>query len=121
MCRNDPESFSLGGGAQSKSTGELATYLLVLIKIRINGVKRMTKFRIHRSRSAETKYFRIAARTPSRLRKRATLRILTGCQSTPAINASTIQIVHYINQPIFPQSTEPEPTARAREGGEEFY
>ena len=78
---------------------------------------------------AETKYFRVAAREhylapPGRHRPRHSRMSLTTCQNTPAIDAAFYHLIGtlYQLQPSFhPQSTEPEPTARARRAGEEFY
>ena len=49
---------------------------------------------------------------------------LTACQNTPAIDGAFYHpnSTLYQLQPSFhPQSTEPEPTARARRAGKEFY
>ena len=78
---------------------------------------------------AETKYFRVAAREhtlapPGRHRPRHSQMSLKACQSTPAIDAAIYRPngTLYQLQPSFHTSwTEPEPTARARRAGEEFY
>ena len=64
--------------------------------------------------------------TPSRLPEppRHSRMSLTACQSRPAIDAAIYRPGRtlYQLQPIFhTQSTEPEPTARARRAGKEFY
>ena len=64
--------------------------------------------------------------TPSRLAEppRHSRTSLTARQNTPAIDAAIYRpdSTLYQLQPSFhPQSTEPEPTARARRAGEEFY
>ena len=103
--------------------------ILANSKIRLNSVKRMTQSQNTSQSFAETKYFRVAAREhtlapPGRHRSRHSRMSLTARQNTPAIDAA---IYHpnstlYQLQPSFhTQSTEPEPTARARRAGEEFY
>ena len=61
---------------------------------------------------------------PGRHRWRHSRMRLTGCQSRPAIDAAIYRPdgTLYQLQPSFhTSSTEPEPTARARRAGEEFY
>ena len=78
---------------------------------------------------AEAKYFRVAAREntlapPGRHRPRHSRMSLTSFQSRPAIDAAIPRPngTLYQLQPSFHlQSTEPEPTARARRAGKEFY
>ena len=97
--------------------------------IRLDGVKRMTQIQSTSQSFAETKDFRVASREhtlapPGRHRPRHSRMRLTGCQSTPAIDAAIYRPNGplYQLQPSFhPHSTEPEPTARARRAGEEFY
>ena len=98
-------------------------------KIRRDSVKRMIQIQKTSYSFAATKYFSVAAREhtlapPGRHRPRHSRMSLTSCQNTPAIDAA----IHrpdrtlYQLQPSFhTQSTEPEPTARARRAGEEFY
>ena len=103
--------------------------ILANSKIRSDSVRRMTQSQNTSQSFAETKYFRVAAREhtlapPGRHRRRHSRMSLAARQITPAIDAA---ISHpdstlYQLQPSFhPQSTEPEPTARARRAGEEFY
>ena len=103
--------------------------ILAKSKIRLDGVKRMTQIQNTSQSIAATTDFRIEAREhtlapPGRHRPRHSQMSLTARQSRPAINAA---IPHpdgtlYQLQPSFhTQSTEPEPTARARRAGEEFY
>merc|ERR1711965_645017 len=76
-----------------------------------------------------TKYLRVAAREhtlapPGRHRPRHSRMSLTSFQSRPAIDAAFYHLIGtlYQLQPSFhTSSTEPEPTARARRAGEEFY
>ena len=78
---------------------------------------------------AATKDFTVAAREhnlapPGRHRQRHSRMSLTARQSRPAIDAAIYypDSTLYQLQPSFhTQSTEPEPTARARRAGKEFY
>ena len=98
-------------------------------KIRRDSVKRMTKIQDTSQSLAETKYFRVAAREhniapPGRHRPRHSRTSLMASQSTPAIDAAIYRPngTLYQLQPSFhTHSTEPEPTARARRAGKEFY
>ena len=113
-----------------KSQTELA-YIDILAnsKIRLDSVKRMAKIQNTSYSFAETKYFGVAAREhtlapPGRHRPRHSRMSLTSFQSRPAIGGAIYRPngALYQLQPSFhPQSTEPEPTARARRAGEEFY
>ena len=82
---------------------------------------------LSRYSSAEAEFLRVRRRnTPSRLVEppRHSLMRLTGCQNTLAIDGAIYRPngTSYQLQPSFhTYSTEPEPTARARRAGEEFY
>ena len=73
---------------------------------------------------AAPKYFRVAAREhtlapPGRHRARHSRMSLTSCQSRPAIDAAIYRpngTLHQLQSSFHPQSTQPEPTARARLG-----
>ena len=103
--------------------------ILANSKIRFDSVKRMTQIQNTSWSFAATKYFRVAAREhtlapPGRHRPRHSRTSLMAPQSTPAIDAAFYHPIGtlYQLQPSFhTQSTEPEPTARARRAGEEFY
>ena len=102
---------------------------LAIPKIRRDSVKRMTQTQNTSYSFAETNYFRVASREhtlapPGRHRPRHSQMSLTACQNTPAIDGAFYRPngTLYQLQPSFhTQSTEPEPTARARRAGEEFY
>ena len=78
---------------------------------------------------ATPKYLRVAVREhtlapPGRHRPRHSRMSLKACQSRLAIDGAFYYPIYalYQLQPSFhTQSTEPEPTARARRAGEEFY
>jgi hypothetical protein len=78
---------------------------------------------------AETKYFRVAAREhtlapPGRHRPRHSRMSLTARQNTPAIDAAIYRpdgTLYQLQASFHTSSTEPEPTARARRAGKEFY
>ena len=113
-----------------KSQTELA-YIDTLAnsKMRVDSVKRMTQIQNTSWSFAETKYFSVAAREhtlapPGRHRRRHSRMRLTGRKSRPAIDGAFYYPVDalYQLQPSFhTSSTEPEPTARARRAGKEFY
>ena len=89
----------------------------------------MTKIQNTSSSFAETKYYRVAAREhilapPGRHRPRHSRMSLTGCQNTPAFGGTfyyPIKTLYQLQPSFHSQSTEPEPTARARRAGEELY
>ena len=116
-------------GAAKAKHRELATYLLVLMKMRLDSVKRMSKIQNTSQSFAETKVSRLAAgeRTlapPGGHRPRHSRTSLTARQNTPAIEGAFYRPngTLYQLQPSFhPHSTEPEPTARARRAGKELY
>ena len=115
---------------QRRAKTELA-YIDILAnpQMRLDGVKRTTQIQNTSYSFAATKDFRVAAREhtlapPGRHRPRRSRIRLTACQSTPAIDAAFYRSIGtlYQLQPSFhPQSAEPEPTARARRAGKEFY
>ena len=78
---------------------------------------------------AATKYFRIEAREhtlapPGRHRPRHSRMSLTSRQFTPAIEGAfydPIDTLYQLQLSFHTYPTEPEPTARARRAGEEFY
>ena len=115
--------------AKSRKNGASVIDTLVNLKIRLDSVRRMTQIQNTSRSFAETKYLRVAAREdtlapPGRHRPRHSRMSLTSFQSIPAIDAAIYRPYRtlYQLQPSFhPQSTEPEPTARARRAGEEFY
>ena len=102
---------------------------LVNSKVRLDSVKRMTRIQNTSQSFAETQYFRVAPREhtlapPGRHRPRHSRMSLAGCQNTPAFGGAFYYPIKtsYQLQPSFhTQSTEPEPTARARRAGKEFY
>ena len=118
------------GAAVQNQTSELA-YIDILAnsKMRFDSVKRMTQSQSTSWSFAATKYFRVAAREhtlapPGRHRPRHSRMSLTACQNTPALDSAIYRPndTLYQLQPSFhTQSTEPEPTARARRAGKEFY
>ena len=118
------------GAAVQRETLQLA-YIDTLAnsKIRLDSVKRATQIQNTSQSIAATKYFRIAAREhtlapPGRHRSRHSWMSLKTCQSTPAIDAAFYRPIGtlYQLQPSFhTHSTEPEPTARDRRAGKEFY
>ena len=115
--------------AQRRSSKKLACDLLANPKIRLDSVKRMTQIQNTSQSIAATKYFTVAAREhtlapPGRHRPRHSRMRLTGCQSTPAIDSAFFRPIGTLYQLQFSfhsHSTEPEPPARARRAGEEFY
>ena len=121
--------ISLRIAPQESSSKKLACDILENLRIRLDSVKRMTKIQNTSQSIAATKYFRIEAREhtlapPRRHRPRHSRMSLTACQNTPAIEGAIYRPDNtlYQLQPSFhTHSTEPEPTARARRAGEEFY
>ena len=113
-----------------KSQTELA-YIDILenLKMRVDSVKRMTQIQNTSWSFAAPKYFRVAAREhtlapPGRHRPRHSRMSLPARQNTPAIDGPFYRLngTLYQLQPSFhTSSTEPEPTARARRAGKEFY
>ena len=118
-----------GCGRVQAKIGASVIDTLVISKIRSDSVKRMTQIQNTSWSFAETKDFGVAAREhtlvpPGRHRPRHSRMSLAACQSTPAIDGAIYRPDRtlYQLQPSFhTQSTEPEPTARARRAGEEFY
>ena len=112
-----------------KKNGASVIDILANSKIRFDSVKRVTQIQNTSLSFAEAKYSTVAAREhtlapPGRHRPRHSRMRLTARQSTPAIDAAIYRpnSTLYQLQPSFhPQSTEPEPTARARRAGKEFY
>ena len=108
---------------------DLAIYLLALIKMRLDSVKRMIQIQNTSWSSAATKYFTVTAREhtlapPGRHRPRHSRMSLTARQNTPAIDGAFYrpnETLYQLQPSFHTQSTEPEPTARARRAGEEFY
>ena len=98
-------------------------------KIRLDGVKRMTQIQTTSQSFAETKSFGVAAREhtlapPGRHRPRHSRMNLTACQNTPAFGGAfyyPIKTLYQLQPSFYTYSTEPEPTARARRAGKEFY
>ena len=117
-------------GFTKKSQTELA-YIDILAnsKIRFDSVKRMTQIQNTSYSFAETKYFRVEAREdtlapPRRHRPRHSRMSLAGCQNTPALDGAFYHrtgTLYQLQHSFHKQSTEPEPTARARRAGKEFY
>ena len=103
--------------------------ILANSKIRFDSVKRMTQIQNTSWSFAATKYFRVAAREhtlapPGRHRPRHSRMSLTARQNTPAIDAAIYRpdgTLYQLQASFHTSSTEPEPTARARRAGEEFY
>ena len=97
--------------------------------MRLSSAKRMIQIQNTSWSFAETKYFRIEARehtlaAPGRHRPRHSRMRLTGCQNTPAIDTAFYRpngVLYHLQPSFHISSTEPEPTARARRAGEEFY
>ena len=61
---------------------------------------------------------------PRTARRRHSRMSLAGCQNTPAVDTAIYRpngTLYQLQPSFYPQSTEPEPTARARRAGEEFY
>ena len=102
--------------------------LLANSKIRLDCVKRMTQIQNTSRSFAAPEYFRVAAREhtlapPGRHRPRHSRMTLTARQNTPAIDSAIShpnKTLRQLQPSFHTQSTEPEPTARARKAGEEF-
>ena len=128
--------LGLVGGAPAQGWGETPQHnrasvidTLANLKRRLDSVKRMTQIHNTSQSIAATKNFRIETREhtlapPGRQRPRHSQMSLTTCQNTQAIDAAIYRpdSTLYQLQPSFhAHSTEPEPTARARRAGKEFY
>ena len=97
--------------------------------MRLDSVKRMTQIQNTSWSFAEIKEFSVAARQhtlapPTKHRPRHSQMSITAHQSKAAIDAAfyhPIDTLYQLQSSFHPQSTEPEPTARARRAGKEFY
>ena len=115
--------------ADRQPNGASVINILGNSKIRRDSVKRMIQIQKTSYSFAATKYFSVAAREhtlapPGRHRPRHSRMRLTSRQFTPAIEGAfydPIDTLYQLQSSFHTSSTEPEPTARARRAGKEFY
>ena len=129
------DHFALAGSVRvaaaisERKLGASVIDILANSKIRLCSVKRIIQIQNTSYSFAETKYLRVAVREhilapPGRHRPRHSRMSLTSFQSRPAIEGAFYrpnETLYQLQPSFHTQSTEPEPTARARRAGKEFY